>query len=541
MTGEATSRHCSLCVSSLEPLPICCRAGMSAVQTAKVSHELHTPLNGIIGLSQALLIYPSMRADDAELVRSITAVRDSGTRLNILVNKLLDTVACGEGTLSLECGPVHLKDCLSTVSTALIPLLASDVELKTSLPEDLPPVEGDRDRLVQVFFGLVGNSVKFCRRGTISIKAYTQGKRMVVEVSDTGPGIPVSMLEKVFVPAAPFSTSRASRQRPKKSSGFGLALVKALVEKHGGCISVHSNLGVLTTFTTTLPLWQGSDGTEAADTPSHSLGVGADSGAVPSPLIPAATVPSPASAIGGLQGSKKRETLLASDPHGAASREALPPIPEESQPQEAQSTIGGEPEVEVLSVDDDATTHVVLGHMCKSGGFLYTMVENGAKAIQLLAERQQSGRRLPSVILMDSRMPKMDGPETTRRIRSMFPESVLPVIMISAEGTEESQQAALEAGCSQYLTKPVKRADLLEKIRGEVRAAQPPEMKPRSATVGSGSGTRSRQGLLKAKKGHAQVVNEPQPQAAYEGQREASNLSGGQEPSQTSKHVSFSR
>mmetsp|Transcript_12875 Transcript_12875/g.36194 ORF Transcript_12875/g.36194 Transcript_12875/m.36194 type:complete len:1026 (+) Transcript_12875:189-3266(+) len=450
----------------------------STVHAAKVSHELRTPLNGIVGLTDALLMDPSMRADDEELVRSLQAVRNSGNRLNLIVNNLLDTAACGQDTLALEFGPVNLMDCLSEASVLLTPLLAANVELKTIIPPDLAPMRGDKDRMVQVFFNLLGNSVKFCRSaGTITLKGYTKGDQMVVEVSDTGPGIPADMLDIVF---DPFVHSCNSPQQPasvSRSTGLGLALVKTLVDKHSGSVAVSSNPGILTTFTVTIPLWQAQDGNSSYVT-AKALSHTPSAASVASEDADVMAAPDEGHAVPSEGCSSSATATASTDACPASSQEEkLPPgtpvaigcsVPQMRQPRALSDA--PESKSEILSIDDDPLNHMVLENIFKNSKFQYTRVGSGVDAVRLLTERKESGKELnlPAIVLMDSMMPEMDGVDTTRRIRSMFPKSLLPIIMISADATNEAMCAAFQAGCSQYVTKPVKRMDLMARVVSEV-------------------------------------------------------------------------
>lgn len=153
---------------------------------ANVSHELRTPLNGIIGLSDALLVDPEGRQDDSQLTYILQTIRNSGARLGMLVNNLLDNAALSQKELNLTFEAVHIKRCLQEVTPLLTPLLAPGVKLIADVSRTLPPVQGNHERLVRVFFNVIGNAVKFCRKGSITVTAREVDKQMHIEVTDTG-------------------------------------------------------------------------------------------------------------------------------------------------------------------------------------------------------------------------------------------------------------------------------------------------------------------------------------------------------------------
>lgn len=153
---------------------------------SNVSRELRTPLNGIIGLSDALLSDPATRLEDTQLTHCLRVIRDSGARLNMLVNNLLDNATLAQRELKLSFGPVKLYNCIKDVLPLVTPLLSPAVTMVTDMPKKLPPVRGNQDRLVQVFFNIMGNAVKFCRHGTITVRGYVSEGFVKVEVVDTG-------------------------------------------------------------------------------------------------------------------------------------------------------------------------------------------------------------------------------------------------------------------------------------------------------------------------------------------------------------------
>lgn len=219
---------------------------------ALMSHELRTPLNGIIGLSNALLMdIPP----ETETGRTLATIRNSGARLLNLINDILDAAALRKGRLVVGRNRILLQHAVDDVIELTGPLTKHGVVLKGRVPADTPAVLGDASRLVQILYNLVGNACKFTEKGEIWVGASVSedGDYVVVEVHDTGIGIPRDKLEDIF---SPFEQVDMSARRQYGGTGLGLNLAKQLVEAHGGTIVVASHPGKGSTFTFTLRVWK---------------------------------------------------------------------------------------------------------------------------------------------------------------------------------------------------------------------------------------------------------------------------------------------
>lgn len=219
---------------------------------ALMSHELRTPLNGIIGLSNALLMDVS---PDAETGRTLATIRNSGARLLNLINDILDAAALRKGRLVVGRNRILLQHAVDDVIELTAPLTKHGVTLTGRVPADTPAVLGDASRLVQILYNLVGNACKFTEKGEIWVGASVSedGDNVIVEVHDTGIGIPREKLEDIF---SPFEQVDMSARRQYGGTGLGLNLAKQLVEAHGGTIVVASHPGKGSTFTFTLKVWK---------------------------------------------------------------------------------------------------------------------------------------------------------------------------------------------------------------------------------------------------------------------------------------------
>jgi len=221
---------------------------------ANMSHELRTPLNGILGTLQ-LLQTSSPTAEQAGYIE--ICLKSSWTLLD-LINDLLDLSSIEAGKLAISQEPVQLAE-LVTAATAAFdePLRSKGVQLRCKLAPDLPAaILGDRKRLLQILFNLIGNAVKFTEHGSIELALEWEAQEgtddlLRIRVADSGIGIEEGLLEKIF---DPFVQGEIDYCKRFQGAGLGLAIVKRLVTAMQGTIKVQSHLQSGTTFTIELPV-----------------------------------------------------------------------------------------------------------------------------------------------------------------------------------------------------------------------------------------------------------------------------------------------
>jgi two-component system sensor histidine kinase ChiS len=217
---------------------------------ANTSHELRTPLNGIIGLSESLLDGAAGPVPEP-MKKYLEMIAYSGKRLANLVNDILDFSKLKNHTLQLHRKPVDVYEAVQLLLKMTEPLLGSKpLELINAVPETLPPVYADEGRLQQILYNLVGNAVKFTDQGSITVSAKYEYDRVVIDVVDTGIGIPPDQVNKIF---ESFEQVDGTDNRKYGGTGLGLAITKRLVELHGGAINVNSTLGAGSRFRVRLP------------------------------------------------------------------------------------------------------------------------------------------------------------------------------------------------------------------------------------------------------------------------------------------------
>ncbi|HEU4887734.1 MAG TPA: GAF domain-containing protein [Thermoanaerobaculia bacterium] len=217
---------------------------------ATLSHELRTPMTSVLGWSRML----KMGLSPSEAEVAIDAIERSASAQAQLIEDVLDVSRIMSGKLTFEPQPVDLGTVAHAAITTVHPAaVAKGIEVLTSIPPVLPPVSGDEGRLQQIVWNLLANAIKFTPRGgSVTIKVLHRGSIVRLTVSDTGEGIDRQFLPYVF---EPFRQADSSITRPHSGIGLGLAIVRSLVEMHGGRIRAASEgKGRGATFTLELPV-----------------------------------------------------------------------------------------------------------------------------------------------------------------------------------------------------------------------------------------------------------------------------------------------
>lgn len=386
---------------------------------SNVSHEFRTPLTLILGPLESLL------AREAEFSREdrehVSAAHRNSLRLLKLVNSLLDFSRIEAGRTRASYAPVDLAALTAELAANFRSAMeAAGLKFEVSceaLPES---VYVDEEMWEKIVFNLLSNAYKFTLNGRVSLKLAAEGHRAVVTVSDTGVGIPNEKLQHVF---ERFHRIEDSRGRSFEGSGIGLALVRDLVELHGGSISVTSELGHGAEFRVELPFG-------SAHLPQEAVGA-----------IPRRT----------------GEGIRAE----AFTKEALAWLSPNEEIQGAGAAATPAERARILVADDNADMREHIARLLGSDYEVATVADGSAALKRVRSER-------PDLLLTDVMMPGMDGFELLRALRADPETRTLPVIFLSARAGEESRVEGIEAGADDYLVKPFTANELRARVRTHV-------------------------------------------------------------------------
>ena len=380
---------------------------------ANTSHELRTPLNGMIGIAENIL----MREDIAENRRvrdNLELIVRSGKRLSALVDDVLDYSKLKNNEISLNRHLVDIRVVVDVILPVITPLLQNKpISVEVRIPEGLPLVTADENRVQQILFNLLGNAVKFTQRGIISIGADQDPRYpgfVTVSVADTGIGIAKEHFDSIF---SSFEQLAESSTREHGGTGLGLAISRRLVELQGGLLWVNSVPGEGSVFSFTLPAAE-EDGREP------SGGNAEDSSAM----------------------LKKIE---AEGTPGAIELE------DRSRP-DAEAT--------VLVVDDEAINQLIVKNFLENERYNILLSGSGGEALEIIAANPDI-----DLVVLDIMMPRMSGYDVCRRLRTEYSLSDLPVLMLTARNQVNDLVQGFEAGANDFLSKPFEKDELLARVR----------------------------------------------------------------------------
>jgi signal transduction histidine kinase len=225
---------------------------MKSEFVSHVSHELRTPLTSIAGFIDLILEGEAGEIDENQH-RYLSIVNNNANRLVDLINDLLDISRIEAGRIDLRCSTLDLGALVTTAATALRPQIDAHHQLlDLAVPDTLPNVWGDADRVLQILTNLLSNASKYTPDGgQLRIRAEPHEDMIAVSVSDTGVGMSPEELSRLFTRFYRVNNELTSEIT---GTGLGLAITRSLVEMHGGTITVSSTPGAGSVFTFTLPV-----------------------------------------------------------------------------------------------------------------------------------------------------------------------------------------------------------------------------------------------------------------------------------------------
>jgi signal transduction histidine kinase len=386
---------------------------------ANMSHELRTPLNSLLVLAR--LLAQNLEGNlTAKQVEYATIIHSSGADLLRLINDILDLTKVEAGKMEITPERFALAGLVEDLRGVFGPL-TEEKRLRfmiTTAPGVPVVLETDKQRLRQILYNLLSNAVKFTDHGRVELHIDTAGSGqagtdtgpwVVFSVTDTGIGIGRDNLSSIF---SAFQQADGTTSRRYGGTGLGLAICREVAARLGGEVTVRSELGVGSTFSLRLPL-SALGGTRVA--------APAQAAAVPTVARPAV------------------QSSTAAD---------VRPVPAAR----AHAGLAGH---RILVVDDDPRNAFVVTDVLEMHGMTVVQATDGRKAIAAL------GAGDIDLVLMDVMMPQMDGYETTRAIRKMPEYARLPVITVTARAMQGDREKSIDAGASDYITKPIDIEELL--------------------------------------------------------------------------------
>lgn len=287
------------------------------------------------------------------------------------------------------------------------------VELVYEASDKEITVEGDKNRIFQVISNLIGNAFKFTTRGSVGYGYRRKGNGIEFHVSDTGIGIQTDKLAKVFERFVKVNTFA-------QGTGLGLSICKTIIERLGGTISVCSEVGKGTTFTFTLPL--AKDKRETAE-----------------------------------EQNSVSETSFNTPGNAETGNNTYGPD-EETHEHQATQTAGASRSTRqpTILIAEDTDSNYILVKAILGKSYHLERAKDGMEAVTMFEELH------PDLILMDMKMPNLNGLDATKIIRELSPG--IPIIALTAYAYEHDRQAALDAGCNDFLIKPYTQEILKELI-----------------------------------------------------------------------------
>ncbi|MEM9795887.1 MAG: ATP-binding protein [Pseudomonadota bacterium] len=449
---------------------------------ARMGHELRTPMNGILGLSDLLCAEESLGLDLRQNARTI---RDSAEALLTIINDTLDVSRLEAGRMELRQAPFDLEAMLCDCIRLVTPTAAAGVQVGLSWPLTLPTHWiGDAGRIRQVVTNLLGNALKVTEAGQVILSARPSETGLDLSVRDTGPGIPKARQDSIFQPFAQLGEPGVA---PRDGTGLGLTISRGLAERMEGSLTVQSAPGEGACFTFSLPLVAESAapdltglGRVALGGPSLALDLlaeGLEAAGVAisrDPEADATAVLLPARSDIAAVPPNARVILLgqraAAGPEALARADAILPDPPSTadliaaiagQRRPAAPVADKTGQARLLLADDNATNRFLLTRLLRDEPFDVTIVEDGRQAVDAYIEDR------PDIVILDISMPVLDGMAAAREIRAFEAArggTPAPLVSLTAHAGGDIDAELTDAGFIDHMTKPVRKDDLMDAI-----------------------------------------------------------------------------
>ncbi len=362
---------------------------------SSMSHELRIPLNAIIGYGDLMKgqFFGKLNEKQLDYVKQIDM---SGKHLLSLINDLLDIAKIDAGKLEPVIGEFSLEETVTAIKSMMRTQFdKKNIIVGISIAPEIGTIQADQKMFKQIMFNLLSNALKFTpENGKVTIHATSKNNNtLVVEVTDTGIGVPKEEQDKIF---SEFHQADKVRDQQLGGTGIGLALTRRIVELHDGKIGVRSKPGKGSTFFFQLPWLR-----------------------------------------------KLKEKTRQTEKDGKDTRHV-----KRKQSEYAEKYI--------LVAEDNPVNTSLLLDILSVRGYKVKIAKDGIEAVEMATQTH------PDLILMDIKMPRMDGLEATRRLRLQPEFTETPIIALTASTGDDAEEKQVEAGCTAHLPKPIDSEKLYE-------------------------------------------------------------------------------
>jgi signal transduction histidine kinase/class 3 adenylate cyclase len=393
---------------------------------ANTSHELRTPLNGMIGMSEALLNRNHLQEDEVAAVHEILG---ASRHLSKLVNNILDFSASKQGSIEIKIETVDMKQLVRTsLAQQANAFPDKGVSIQDQLPAEDILIQADSGRCLQVLNEILSNAFKFTEKGRIIVRSKVEDDFVELMIRDTGIGISADRLANLN---QAFEQGDGAAGRKHGGAGLGLALAQRLIAAQGGTLHIQSAAGLGTTVILRFQR-------------SHEISVPLQK------VVPdhqAISVPEPA---------PKHTVPQTPGPVLQLVKATAPP-----------SLNKPENQVRVLVVDDDSLNRRVIREHLMNKRFDITEAASGAEALQYIETEPPF-----DVVLLDVMMPGMTGYDVSRKIRTRFSPTDLPILMLTAKQQVQDMVEGFQSGANDYVYKPFVKDELLSRLETHLGISQ---------------------------------------------------------------------
>lgn len=377
---------------------------------AITSHELKTPLNGIIGLSENLATSSSSNMNEDEK-NNLLLIKSSAMRLTNLVNDIILFSKLKNDEIKLNRKRIKINKLVEMVVKFCEPAISNkNIEIVNLIDFEVPYIYGDEDRIQQILYNLLGNAIKFTQEGKVVISYSVKEEYLEICIQDSGIGIPKERLNKIFN----IYEQGEGISEKYGGTGLGLYITKKLVKLHGGDIAVDSIVDKCTKFTFTLPLSY-NDEAEAIEYDGNMDEIEVNTLDI---------------------SINKTTSKLSEKTSGEATKK-----------------------YKILIIDDEYVNQKVLENYLLHLSEDILMASTGKQALELIEQNKDI-----DLVIIDMMLPDLLGYEMCGIIRKTYSIFQLPILMMTANNRPENLVISFENGANDYLRKPFSKTELLSRV-----------------------------------------------------------------------------